>query len=342
MRVSVIIPVYNAAAYVAQAVQSALDQPETVEVLLVEDGSRDDSLAICQQLAADYDRVTLYQHPGGTNRGAGASRNLGIQRSTSPYIAFLDADDFFLPGRFAVASQRFDADPRADGVYGATGVHFQTDEARRHWVEDYKPQNIHITTMKPGIAPEALFMALVYDTHGHFTTDAIVVKREVFARSGLFDTTLRLHQDTAMWIKLATCARLVGGSLTEPVAMRRVHAANRITARLSAWDVQRSRVQLWHTLHYWGRAHLDADQQRAVIEAYMKAMLRPYHSMPYGVRQARLILRLLGWTLRHPGLLRSRAYRYELITRLIAYAGLHRALRTLGLLPSDTSTEERA
>ena len=80
--VSVVIPVYNAAAFVTQAVESALAQPEVREVVLVEDCSPDDSLAVCRQLAEKYPQVNLFQHPGGVNRGAGPSRNLGITKST--------------------------------------------------------------------------------------------------------------------------------------------------------------------------------------------------------------------------------------------------------------------
>ena len=74
MRVSVIIPVYNAAAYVRQAVESVLDQPETSEVILVEDASTDKSLQVCQELTEQYDKVRLFRHPSGRNCGAGNGR----------------------------------------------------------------------------------------------------------------------------------------------------------------------------------------------------------------------------------------------------------------------------
>ena len=79
MEVSVIIPVYNAAAYVGQAVRSALEQPETREVILIEDGSQDTSLQVCRELEGAFDSVRLLRHPDGKNLGAGASRNLGIR-----------------------------------------------------------------------------------------------------------------------------------------------------------------------------------------------------------------------------------------------------------------------
>jgi len=67
MKVSVIIPVYNAEKFVRNAVASALFHEEVKEIILVEDNSPDNALAVCQELALENDRVRLYQHPGGIN-----------------------------------------------------------------------------------------------------------------------------------------------------------------------------------------------------------------------------------------------------------------------------------
>jgi glycosyltransferase involved in cell wall biosynthesis len=63
----------------------------------VEDKSPDNALEVCLKLAEKYQRVKLYQHPDQQNHGAGASRNLGIEKATGEFIAFLDADDYYLP-----------------------------------------------------------------------------------------------------------------------------------------------------------------------------------------------------------------------------------------------------
>jgi glycosyltransferase involved in cell wall biosynthesis len=67
--------------------------------MLVEDGSRDNSLAACQELAAAHAALRLRRHPAGKNHGAGASRNRAIRKSTGQCVAFLDADDYFLVQR---------------------------------------------------------------------------------------------------------------------------------------------------------------------------------------------------------------------------------------------------
>ncbi|MGZ5284046.1 MAG: glycosyltransferase family 2 protein, partial [Kaistella sp.] len=77
MKISVIIPVYNAAAFLRKAVESALKHTAVAEVLLIEDASPDHSLEICKELVSENQKVKLFQHHDLGNHGAGASRNLG-------------------------------------------------------------------------------------------------------------------------------------------------------------------------------------------------------------------------------------------------------------------------
>jgi glycosyltransferase involved in cell wall biosynthesis len=224
--VSVIIPVYNAEKYIASAVLSALEQQETGEIILIEDGSPDKALAVCQELESAHEKVKLLRHPNGENRGAGASRNLGIQKAQFDYIAFLDADDFMCNNRFAREKVIFEQNPLAEGVYASTGVHFETPEAQLQW--EQRRGKVYETTVKKLFAPEELAFTIINCKFGYFSTDAIVVKKSVFQKIGYFDTDLKLSQDTALWIKLSIMARLFPGSIDKPVAMRRVHAQNRI------------------------------------------------------------------------------------------------------------------
>ena len=122
-----VIPMYNAAAYVEQAVKSAPAQSETAELLPVEDGATDGPPEICQRLERNDSRVRSLRHPGGQNRGAGAARNLGIAQASSTYVAFLDADDFYRPGRFRKDAEVVAEHPAADGVCDAPGLYFQEE-----------------------------------------------------------------------------------------------------------------------------------------------------------------------------------------------------------------------
>ncbi|WP_251040557.1 glycosyltransferase family 2 protein [Chryseobacterium sp. ISL-6] len=115
MKISVIIPVYNAEKYVSNAIESALQFEEVHEVILIEDNSPDNALEVCKKMSEKYEKVKLYQHPDKRNHGAGASRNLGIEKSSGEFIAFLDADDYFLPNRFDAEKELF-KDPKASSV----------------------------------------------------------------------------------------------------------------------------------------------------------------------------------------------------------------------------------
>ena len=154
MKVSVVVPVYNAAPYVREAVDSVLQQPETGEVLLVEDGSRDNSLDVCRAIAAATPGVRLITHPGNQNQGASVSRNAGIDAATHPYVSFLDADDFYLPNRFTQTRQLFSENPEADAVFESIGTHFESDEARQQYEAIRGPL---ITGMQHAVPPGKVF-----------------------------------------------------------------------------------------------------------------------------------------------------------------------------------------
>lgn len=99
--VSIIIPAFNAEHSVAQAVQSALDQNVAeIEILIIDDGSTDRTATVLQQFAA-APAVRVLRHPGGINRGVCASRRLGLGEARGEFVAFLDADDSYLPGKLA-------------------------------------------------------------------------------------------------------------------------------------------------------------------------------------------------------------------------------------------------
>ena len=245
MKISVIIPVYNAQRFVRKAVESALEQPEVAEVLLIEDNSPDNSLQICQDLGKEHYKVKLLRHPDGNNHGAGASRNLGIKNAKFDYIAFLDADDFYLPERFKVAQQLFKIYDDIDGVYEAIGVHFYIPQAERKLFSGkVKP----LMTMEAGINAEHLFEVLAKGKSGFFHLDGLVVKRSLFERCGFFFEHLKLHQDTAIIIQMSVYGKLIPGQLDKPVAMRGIHDQNRI---LSDYNAFKTRFLLWQTLFMW-------------------------------------------------------------------------------------------
>lgn len=116
MKVSAIVPVFNAIETLERAVDSLLIQPEISEVILIDDGSRDGSLELCQKLAQKNSIICVFQHPNGENKGAPASRNLGLKKSNYPWIQFMDADDELLAGK--IGSQLQKASPDVPFIVG--------------------------------------------------------------------------------------------------------------------------------------------------------------------------------------------------------------------------------
>ena len=220
-KVAVIIPVYNAKAFLRKAVESALQFHCVKEVLLIEDASPDNALELCYILAKEDDRVKVFTHPNNENRGAGASRNLGIEKSNCEYIAFLDADDWYLPNRFDAERIIFQ-DENIDGVYGATGFYYQETDT-------IAPNKL--TTVLLKVKQEDLLYEIVRPYGGRFHTNAITIRKTGLTKTGLFDTNLRLHQDSDLWCKLAFHCRLERGIFDKPLSCVRIHENNRIINR---------------------------------------------------------------------------------------------------------------
>lgn len=100
-RVSVVMPAYNAAETIESSMRSVLDQRHAdVELLVVDDGSRDGTQAIVERLASQDRRITAIQLP--SNGGVSTARNTGIEAATGEYVAFLDSDDRWHPDKLKV------------------------------------------------------------------------------------------------------------------------------------------------------------------------------------------------------------------------------------------------
>lgn len=112
--VCVIIAAYNATATIGRAVRSALTEPEVAEVYVIDDCSSDDTPAAARASDDGTGRLTVVSLDA--NSGPSAARNIGIAKSSSPFIAVLDSDDFFLPGRFAALFAQPEWDIAADNI----------------------------------------------------------------------------------------------------------------------------------------------------------------------------------------------------------------------------------
>ena len=263
MKISVVIPVYNAEKYVEHAVESALRQNQTGEVILVEDNSPDNALEICERLSKEYPRVRLLTHGDGKNHGAGESRNLGIRNARYDYIAFLDADDFYVDNCFSMAEEVLSNDTTVDGVYSAVGAIFENEEARRRYFASHPDE---IATIERKANPGNLFRYLVMGGAGYIHLNGLVVKKAGLLKVGAFPQ-LRLHQDMVLTIKLAAMQKLVAGDIDNPVSIRRLHDNNRITNPET--NFSETMYMAYRYLLRWSRDnHLPGDKQHIVRNKY--------------------------------------------------------------------------
>lgn len=274
IEVSVIIPVYNAAEFLEKAVSSALQFDEVKEVILAEDRSTDDSLNICRKLVSENSKVRLFQHPNGENRGAGASRNLGIDRASGEFIAFLDADDFYLPNRFDAEKEIF-KNPEVEGVFGAIGTEYLTEKGKNEFQSKFK--EVSLSTVNYPAEGEEVFrglLSLSTKTFGtSFHLNSLTIRRESLNRQKLrFNEALRVHQDSELIIRLAYHCHLKTGIIDKAIAMRGIHDNNRIT-KIIRYSPEYNQRQLlyWTSLYKWTISHQLPDEYKKRIYLIYKS-----------------------------------------------------------------------
>lgn len=273
-RVCVVVPCHDDGALLGGAL-SSLDEPEPLELVVVDDASRDPAtLAILDALAASGTHVVRHA----VNRHLSAARMTGLAATGAPYVYPLDADDEALPGVLAAAAERLDADPELAAVIGD--------------VEEFGARAL-LRAVPETLDPFRIAYCNEYPT-------AAVFRREALERVGGWRTELRGYEDWDLWMALAEAGL--------PVAHlgpgRAIHRYRRGDPRMLA-AARRRHVALYRDLR---RAHprLFADRRRHRRASPMPMRRKLLYPVVYGGRprtQAELqVKRWLDdrglWTLR--------------------------------------------
>ncbi len=221
--VSVVIPAWNAEAWVGRAVESALAQDhEPKEIIVVDDGSTDGTADV---LAAYGRRIRLVRQ---TNRGLPAARNAGLRAARGTLVAFLDADDRWLPGKLAaqVALMR----ERPDLGFCATEAWLEDEAGRRlgRWRDE-------------GRLPGRTFLETLFARNAAVpgSASAVMVRRELALAVGGFDETLRAHEDVDLWMRLAAVAGFA--CVPEPLAAV-TRREGSVSSRLATMKAEARRI----------------------------------------------------------------------------------------------------
>ena len=205
-KVSVIIPAFNQARFLAQAVESVLRQTHReIEVVVIDDGSTDTTPEVAQSFG---DRIKYVRQD---NAGLPAARNRGLQESTGEYVSFLDSDDFFQPDKIERQARLLDADAALGFVYCDVVM---VDEAGQALADGYS-----VTASGRRLSGD-IFPSLMLG--GYFPPHTVLIRRRVLESVGNFDPELGGHADYDLWLRVAGAGHRAG-YVDEKLASYRNH-----------------------------------------------------------------------------------------------------------------------
>jgi glycosyltransferase involved in cell wall biosynthesis len=216
-RISVVIPAFNASAYLPVALQSVFDQTARPgEIVVVDDGSTDDTVTIARSFGVRV--ITL------PNGGPSTARNVGAQAATGEYIAYLDADDLWAPDKLAVqlAAMQSYGQPAFSftdyRLFDEYGVHKRSGELRHHWafrkVAHKKRLGGDVLVAADGAHPVLC--------NNYIQPSSVIARRADVLAVGGFDEALRLSEDFEFFLRLFTLVPAV--AVMKPLLLYRRHA----------------------------------------------------------------------------------------------------------------------
>lgn len=219
MNISVIIPTYNRATDVAEAIQSVLGQTHPAfEIMVVDDGSDDSTLETLDQFG---EKITVIKNP--ENRGVSFSRNAGINLATGDWIAFLDSDDRWHPTKLG-----------AQVNYHRKHPEIRISQCDEIWIRNGVRVNPMSKHAKQGgwIFEKCLPRCIV-------SPSAVLIHQEVLEHAGLFDVDLPACEDYDLWLRIAPLYEI--GLLDEKLVTRYGGHEDQLSAKY--WGMDRFRIQ---------------------------------------------------------------------------------------------------
>lgn len=207
--VSVVMPAYNVAWCIGRAVDSVLAQDfRACELIVVNDGSTDGTRALLEGYGA---AITVINQE---NRGMSAARNAGIRRARGTYVAFLDADDWWLAGKLSRQVELMRGRPEIG--FSSTAVRVENDDGRllNLW-------------RCPNGSTEILATLFAQNAAIAGGCSAVMARRDLLDRVGLFDESLRGFEDPDLWMRLAAVSGYACIDETLAVILRREQSVSR-------------------------------------------------------------------------------------------------------------------
>lgn len=232
--VSVIMPCFNYVHYVGSSIASVLNSTEeNLELIVVDDGSTDDSRTVIKMAAARDERVKPIFFD--ENKGISAARNAALKAATGEYIAFCDADDAWFLNKLTDQLELFLAHPEADIAYGDSKIIDATGKETGALFSARFPV--------PGDGNGNLFPTLC--VRNFINTQTVLLRRNILRPEDVFDVHIQYGEDWLFWIRLARFFEFAYSP--EPLGFYRVHEANSTSAQQLAGRT-RNRVKVFLTI----------------------------------------------------------------------------------------------
>lgn len=208
LKVSVIIPTYNRAKYLKDAIESVLGQKyQNLEIIIVDDGSKDDTAQIVKSFSSSKIKY-IYQ----ANQGRSKARNRAIKLAKGEYIAFLDSDDIFLPGKIQKQVALLDKNSQYAMIYcSAQAVNSQ----------GRKLYPVYRANLSGWIYSEIAFylpLTIILPT--------VMVRKDILFKVGLFDENMARFEDIDLWRRISKRYQILG--IDEILCIIRRHRGNQM------------------------------------------------------------------------------------------------------------------
>jgi glycosyltransferase involved in cell wall biosynthesis len=231
--ISVVIPAYNSASFVGEAITSVLTQtvPAT-EIVVVDDGSTDDTAAVAAAALERAPATIRTQVIRQLNGGVPVARNTGLLHSSGEFVTFLDADDLILPDHFRHVLECLAAHPEAVMAFADT-VEFDGDGDRPESVFVKSRDRRTAITAVPAACPDSRLLTSGLTASllegNYIPNSTTVIRREALSRSGAFDPVFQIGEDRDLYLRLSVLGPFVEVGVT--TGRHRLHPSSVMATR---------------------------------------------------------------------------------------------------------------
>lgn len=276
MNISVVIPAFNNERHLGRAIDSVLAQTRPAEELIVvDDGSTDRTGEVAR---AYGDKIRYLRQE---NAGASAARNAGIRAAAGEWIAFLDADDEWLPDKLALQTEHLENHPELPWTCG----NYIECLCQSGYRAPALPEKRILDLLNGGQASPDYLQTYSKGLTGH--TDTMLIRRNVLEEAGCFRPEQKRFNDLDLWLRIAYRRPQIG-YLAQPLAIHHLEAGEHISVRFHTPQVCRELIER-HLQLAAEQQRLDAFRPLAVflLRRWMRGML--FH--PADLSQIRPLLR---------------------------------------------------